>query len=224
LGHERKDIRNSLDASRKYQRFRRSYRWKWFQGTAAPATGTGAIGDWFVNTSTFDIYEKTAATTWTSRGNIKGAAGAAGAKWLQGTTAPASGTGAIGDWFINTATFDIYEKTTATVWTGRGNIKGASGAPGAIWSGAVAAAAITNLTTGLNKTALNSGEMFIFVTTGSVNNPQVKIDTAIAYNYCDAAGNQIALLAGMHLVAYYNTKLYELAGPMTTWGGVSRIV
>jgi hypothetical protein len=100
------------------------------QGTAAPGTALGIIGDWFINTNNWDMYEKTAATTWTLRGNIKGAAGADGARILQGTAAPASGTGLQGDWFINTATWDMSEKTSATVWTLRGNIKGLDGATG----------------------------------------------------------------------------------------------
>lgn len=53
-----------------------------------------------------------------------------GATILQGTTAPESGTGSQGDWFIDTATWDIYEKTSSTVWSLRGNIKGAKGDTG----------------------------------------------------------------------------------------------
>ena len=55
----------------------------------------------------------------------------AGAKILNGTAAPASGTGLQGDWFLNTTTSDLYEKTSPTVWTLRTNIKGLTGDTGA---------------------------------------------------------------------------------------------
>lgn len=172
------------------------------QGTTVPAGALGQVGFWYINTSTWDVYEKTAAAVWTSRGNIKGATGNTGpapnltigtvsqntpgsagtasvtgtnpnyvlnigipiANWtvgttssltpgstptiaiggtalnptlnvgvprgsafLNGTSAPATGTGNQGDWYLNTITWDIYEKTAAAVWTLRGNIKGAQG-------------------------------------------------------------------------------------------------
>ena len=45
-------------------------------GTAAP-TDQERTGDFFLNTSTFDIYNK-ASGTWSKKGNIKGATGATG--------------------------------------------------------------------------------------------------------------------------------------------------
>lgn len=61
--------------------------------TGAPATSLGAIGDWAMNTSNGDVYEKTASTTWTKRGNFKGATGAQGPAGAQG---PKGDTGATG--------------------------------------------------------------------------------------------------------------------------------
>ena len=48
----------------------------WFSGTSAPTTGTGQVGDWYINSSTGDFYEKTGTTTWTLRGSLKGPIGA----------------------------------------------------------------------------------------------------------------------------------------------------
>jgi len=116
---------------------------KWLTGTSAPAAGTGAVGDWYINTTTSDIYEKTGSSTWTARGNLKGAqgttgtAGTAGEKWFSAAGAPAAGTGAVGDWYLNTTTYDIYEKTGSSTWTARGNIKGAPGTPGADGGGVI---------------------------------------------------------------------------------------
>jgi Collagen triple helix repeat (20 copies) len=61
---------------------------------------------------------------------IQGVPGAAGAKWLSGTAAPTGATGAVGDWYLNTTTSDAYEKTGASTWTLRVNLKGAQGIQG----------------------------------------------------------------------------------------------
>ena len=57
-----------------------------------------------------------------------GAKGADGATWLFGTTAPST-QGKTGDFYLNTANFDVYSKATGT-WEKTGNIKGATGATG----------------------------------------------------------------------------------------------
>ncbi len=125
----------------------------WLSGAVAPTGGQGAVGDWYYNTSTNTISEKTASTTWTSRATITGATGATGAagavgatgpagavgatgaagtseNWLSGAVAPTGGQGAVGDWYFNTATNTISEKTAATTWTSRATITGATGATG----------------------------------------------------------------------------------------------
>jgi len=98
----------------------------WYQGAGAPASGTGIVGDWYLNTTTGDVYQKTGASTWTLQGNIKGptgstgstgAPGAAGSQILSGSGAPAGATGAVGDWYIDTATGQTYKKTGASTWT-----------------------------------------------------------------------------------------------------------
>lgn len=58
-----------------------------------------------------------------------GAKGADGATWLFGAVAPTT-QGATGDFYINTATFDVYSKSTGA-WVKTGNIKGATGVTGA---------------------------------------------------------------------------------------------
>jgi len=59
---------------------------EWSSGAGAPAGGTGNVGDWYLDTTAGDVYEKTGTSTWTSRGNIKGPTGATGAT---GPTGPA---------------------------------------------------------------------------------------------------------------------------------------
>jgi len=52
--------------------------------TAAPAGTLGVVGDWALNTTTGDVYEKTATSTWTTRGNFKGLKGDTGSQGLNG--------------------------------------------------------------------------------------------------------------------------------------------
>jgi hypothetical protein len=96
---------------------------------------------------------------WTPKGNIKGPAGIAGPPGAQGPAGPTGSTGSqgppgaqgtpgekwssgagppvgtapgtsVGDWYLDTTTGDIWEKTTTSGWTLRGNIKGSKGDPG----------------------------------------------------------------------------------------------
>ena len=120
---------------------------KWFSGAGAPAGATGIVGDWYVDLSSGDVHEKTGASAWTLRGNIRGPQGIQGTQgiqgiqgtqgptgqaeaWYSGSGAPAAGTGVVGDWYLNTATGDVHEKTGASSWTLIGNIKGPQGIQG----------------------------------------------------------------------------------------------
>jgi len=53
---------------------------RWLSDEGSPTNTIGNIGDWYINLLNYDIYEKTGATTWTLRGNIKGAKGEKGDK------------------------------------------------------------------------------------------------------------------------------------------------
>ena len=61
---------------------------------------------------------------------VQGNPGAAGAKWYDGTGAPAGGLGIVGDFYLNTANGDFYEKTGTSTWTLDGNLKGPQGIQG----------------------------------------------------------------------------------------------
>lgn len=56
----------------------------WFTSAGAPSAGLGSIGDFFLDSTAADFYQKTGASTWTVRGNLKGATGATGATGPQG--------------------------------------------------------------------------------------------------------------------------------------------
>lgn len=98
--------------------------------SGAPSSGLGEVGDWAMDTAAGaglgDVYEKTGASTWTLRANFKGADGtdgtdgadgADGTVILNGSGAPAGGTGSVGDFYVDTDTGDLHEKTGASTWT-----------------------------------------------------------------------------------------------------------
>ena len=107
----------------------------WYSGTSAPSASTGADGDFYLNTSTYDVYKK-ASGAWAVSLNIKGAtgttgtAGTNGSVWYSGSTVPASATGTNGDYYLYTTTYDVYKKSS-DAWSILLNIKGATGSTGA---------------------------------------------------------------------------------------------
>jgi hypothetical protein len=96
------------------------------------------------------VYEKTGTSAWTLRGNIKGpqgptgatgsqgiqgVAGTPGEKWFTGSGVPTVGgapAGAVvGDWYLNSANGDYYERTGPVAsWDLRGNLRGPQGVAG----------------------------------------------------------------------------------------------
>lgn len=85
----------------------------WYSGTAVTGTNTSGIsasvsgskaGDFYLNTSTWDVYKATAANTWGYVGNIKGATGPAGSGGAT-TELPIKGFG--------TSSLTFYQESTA---------------------------------------------------------------------------------------------------------------
>lgn len=102
---------------------------QWFTGTSVPASGLGVTGDWFLNSTNGDYYEKTAATTWTLRGNLKGSTGAQGPAGPTGSQGPQGNTGSQGPQG-NTGAQGIPGPTGPTGLTGPQGTAGTTGATG----------------------------------------------------------------------------------------------
>ncbi|MBQ9786038.1 MAG: collagen-like protein, partial [Clostridia bacterium] len=121
----------------------------WLSGAGEPALGIGAEGDFYLDTETCNIYIK-GESGWAVAVNIKGeqgvqgetgatgeqgatgstgVAGKDGATWLHGATTPDNANGNNGDFYLDTATCNIYVKSS-NVWELLCNIKGADGASG----------------------------------------------------------------------------------------------
>lgn len=103
----------------------------WLSGTVVPTNSIGKDGDFYLLTTTNDVY-KMSSGVWSIITNLKGTkgdTGAAGATWLSGTTVPASSLGNNGDFYLHTVTYDIYKKTSGA-WAVIANIKGVKGDTG----------------------------------------------------------------------------------------------
>lgn len=131
----------------------------WFTGTAVTGTSSSAVsvtvsgsksGDMYLNTSTYNVYRASAASSWVYQCNIKGATGTHGtngtngtngtsAAWFTGTVVTGTSTSATsftvsgskaGDMYLNTSTSNVYRASAANSWIYVCNIKGATGATG----------------------------------------------------------------------------------------------
>lgn len=132
---------------------------RWFDQAGTPNPANGVIGDFHLNRTTGDYYEKTGVNTWTNRGNIRGPqglqgaqgakgdkgdkgdtgstgatgatgqAGAPGAKQYFGIGTPSSGLGVNGDTYINRLNGDLYSRVSGS-WNVEMNIKGPAGSGG----------------------------------------------------------------------------------------------
>ncbi len=69
---------------------------QWRYGNIVPATTLGAMGDFYLDMITGNVYYKNSSTTWVLTGNIKGPTGAAGATGPAGVAGVAGPAGAAG--------------------------------------------------------------------------------------------------------------------------------
>jgi hypothetical protein len=102
-------------------------------GETAPAEGLGINGDFYIDTKAFKIYGPKAAGKWDSGTSMvgpqgeKGSTGTAGKTVLNGSGAPSNGTGADGDFYIDTAALKIYGPKASGVWPSGVELKGSAG-------------------------------------------------------------------------------------------------
>lgn len=136
----------------------------WLFGSAAPTT-QGKTGDFYINTSNFDVYSK-ATGSWAKTGNIKGATGPQGAKGDTGATGPQGPKGDTG----------AKGATGAT---------GPQGPQGEAFSIAKTYASISAMNSGYASDGVKSGQ-FVIIDTGNVNdadNAKLYVKGATAYTY-----------------------------------------
>ena len=118
---------------------------KWYDGAGAPASGTGIDGDQYLNTSNGDVYLKASGAWGAPTGNIRGPQGIQGiqgpagtngtngtngSQILTGAGAPSSGTGADGDFYLDTTSGNYYKKASGAWGSALGNLTGPTGPTG----------------------------------------------------------------------------------------------
>jgi len=183
----------------------------WRSGTGPPSGALGIVGDWYENDANGDIYEKTGASTYTLRDNLTGPQGPQGIQgiqgiqgptgatgqaeaWFSGSGAPAGGTGAVGDWYLDTASGDVYEKTGASTWTPRGNIKGPTGATGP--AGVIQTAKAHSATNGVAWSAADTnGRGYAPTLTADWDDIGAQWTTTVGRWTCKSAGKWLVQLA-----------------------------
>ena len=97
-------------------------------GSGAPGAGLGADGDFYIDTAVYDIYGPKTGGVWGAGTSLIGAAGADGTTTLSGSGAPGAGLGVDGDFYIDTAVYDIYGPKTGGAWGSGMSLVGPSGA------------------------------------------------------------------------------------------------
>lgn len=113
-------------------------------GTADPST-EGTDGDFYIQTTDWEIFGPKASGSWPSGVAIEGADGADGSDGnsiLSGTVDPAAGDGVDGDFYINTTSWQIFGPKAAGSWPSGVDIVGADGADG---EGVIAGGTINQL-------------------------------------------------------------------------------
>jgi hypothetical protein len=68
----------------------------WYTGTVFPSSALGEVGDFYLNGSNGNFYEKTGVSTWALRGNLKGEKGDTGNTGPVGATGPVGPVGPTG--------------------------------------------------------------------------------------------------------------------------------
>ena len=120
-------------------------------GNGAPAASLGAVGDYYLNKTTMELYGPKTAEGWGSAMGLKGtqgdkgkdgkdgtngkdgnngndgANGRDGSLILSGTTTPTASQGKIGDWYIDTQNKRLYGPKTESGWGTAINLASNSG-------------------------------------------------------------------------------------------------
>jgi hypothetical protein len=113
-------------------------------GSGVPAASLGSVGDFYLNTATYQIYGAKTLGGWGSPTSLigsagatglqgpqgdTGATGASGATWYAGSIVPVDSFGSDGDFYLNNATGDVYQRASGS-WAQTVSLIGARGPKG----------------------------------------------------------------------------------------------
>jgi hypothetical protein len=94
----------------------------WYAGTVDPSTGIGSIGDFYVNTTSKNVYYQSDVDVWDLIGNLGGGGGSSVGIWLSGNGVPDPSLSDIGNWYVDMDLWEVYKKTAALTWSFYGSI------------------------------------------------------------------------------------------------------
>jgi len=134
-------------------------------GTSDPGENTGANDDFFINTTSNQLFGPKASGVWPAGTSLVGPAGANGATGaagtngktvLNGTSNPVAGTGTDGDFYINTITKTFFGPKASGAWPTGTALVGSTGSTGSTGPAGPAGATGSTGAAGTNgKTVLN---------------------------------------------------------------------
>ena len=110
----------------------------WLYGKVDPSENTkGNVGDFYLNTNTYDVFTKDAEVGWKWLCNLKGGTGSKGeegkkgATWIFGNSKPTDDTeGIFGDVYMDISTNNIYSMNELGEWIFKCNLTGQTGEKG----------------------------------------------------------------------------------------------
>jgi hypothetical protein len=100
-------------------------------GTGAPDAAVGTDGAFYIDTAAWTLYGPKAGGAWPGSGIAIGGSLGSGNTVLSGSGAPSGGTGADGDFYIDTSGLAIYGPRSGGAWGSGTALVGATGATGA---------------------------------------------------------------------------------------------
>lgn len=115
-----------------------------YSGTTIPATSLGAVGDFYLNTTTGLLYGPKTASGWGTGFSLKGptgatgstgATGAAGSQILNGSGIPSASLGNNGDYYLDKTNYLLYGPKTVTGWGPAVSLQGPAGTANVQYSG-----------------------------------------------------------------------------------------
>lgn len=97
----------------------------WRDGTANPLNSLGLDGDFYLNTTTNEVFERVTGV-YTSRGFLFASAASINGIWRDGSGNPLNALGLDGDFYLNTTSREVFERVTG-IYVSRGFLSAASG-------------------------------------------------------------------------------------------------
>lgn len=158
---------------------------------------------------------------------LKGDVGTPGSVWYNGIGVPSPSLGIVGDYYLDTATGNVYHKTATATWALQGNIKGSTGPAGAggasvlydDWTAVqngIAAGYVDLKTTGTAVPLLTNGDIlkistgFTVKPTGSVPTIRLKLFYGVV-NLAFATVFQITYGSTLTLSVYWDVEVSRIS-------------